>query len=48
LWRNQEGPFPQAIGAVFKGVLRKKHAGFLASEPETKRQPLLYIIKQIQ
>jgi hypothetical protein len=33
LWRNEEAPFPQGLGAVFKGVLRKKHAGQITPEP---------------
>ena len=33
LWRNEEAPFPQGLEAVFKGVLRKKHAGQTTLEP---------------
>lgn len=39
LWRNEEAPFPQGLGAVFKGVLRKKHAGQTTLEPVISGTP---------
>jgi hypothetical protein len=36
--RNEEAPFPQAPGTLFKRVLRKKHANF--THPGGIQKPL--------
>jgi hypothetical protein len=49
LWRNEEGLFPQGVGAVFKGVLRKKHARFADLELVVKltHRTLIYYYNSI-
>jgi hypothetical protein len=49
LWSNEEAPFPQPSGTVFKRVLRKKHADKTVLELSTEiaRQFLIYILYQL-